>query len=141
MEAALESGFGAHLEVNLIDIAPVGEPWPTLEGFFNSERPRAAQLAIAVNDGLRKKLRLQGGWSVHSLRGVIERYGNASLFGCYLDVCRWKLEQMGARQDYRMTHWTGYYCGAKNEMTHYAAVLERRVAKKRKAKNALELRI
>ncbi len=125
-ETAIEDGAGAHLAVNLVDVDPYGEPWPVLDAFFASERPRPAVLGIAVNDGLRQKLRLQGGWSVRSLRQAVEKWGNAQMFERYLEVCRWKLEQLAARQDYRLTHWTAYHCGHDDDMTHYAAVLERR---------------
>jgi hypothetical protein len=132
-ERAIEEGAGAHLAVNLVDVDPYGEPWPALEAFFSSERPRVERLGIAVNDGLRQKLRLQGGWAVRSLRQAVEKWGNAQLFERYLEVCRWKLEQLGARQDYRLTHWTAYHCGHDDDMTHYAAVLERRSARAKRA--------
>lgn len=141
VEPALESGLAAHLDVNLIDVDPYGEPWPTLEAFFTSERPRTQILGIAVNDGLRQKLRLQGGWAVRSMRQAVERWGNAQLYEKYLEVCRWKIEQLAALQRYRVTHWTGYHCGAGDDMTHYAAVLARpvprakpRPSKKKKGK-------
>lgn len=124
MEPALSDGACSHLEVGLLDVDPYGEPWPTIEAFMTSDRPRARRVGIAVNDGLRQKLRLQGGWSVKSMRQAVEKFGNAMLFEKYLDVARWKLEKLAALQDYAITHWTGYYCGFQNDMTHYAAVLE-----------------
>lgn len=126
VEPALAEGAGAHLAVSLLDVDPYGEPWPTIEAFFTSERPRAPVVGIAVNDGLRQKLRLQGGWAVHSMRQAVEKWGNAMLHTRYLEVCRWKVEQLAALQDYRLTHWTAYHCGALDDMTHYAAVLDRR---------------
>lgn len=131
VEPALENGAAAHLPVNLIDCDPYGEPWPALEAFFASDRPRVERLGIAVNDGLRQKLRLQGGWSVHSMRQAVEKWGNVQLCEKYLQVCRWKLEQLGQRQDYRLTHWTGYHCGHNEDMTHYAAIFERRAPRPR----------
>lgn len=135
MEPALSEGAAAHLAVQLLDVDPYGEPWPTIEAFMTSDRPREPVMGIAVNDGLRQKLRLQGGWSVKSMRTAVEKFGNAALFDRYLDVAKWKLEQLGALQDYKLTHWTGYYCGFNNDMTHYAAVLERRTpARRRRSK-------
>lgn len=127
-EASLEVGIGGHLLVNFLDVDPFGEPWPTIEAFFNSERPRAQTLALAVNDGLRQKLRLQAGWHVRSMRQAIEKWGNAGLFDRYTEVCRWKVEQIAARQDYALTHWAAYYCGDQGDMTHYGAILERKKA-------------
>lgn len=125
-EASLEVGIGAHLLVNFLDVDPFGECWPTLDAFFNSERPRADVLAVAVNDGLRQKLRLQAGWHVRSMRQAIEKWGNAGIFERYLQVCEWKLQQIAARQQYALTHWTGYYCGDQGDMTHFGAILERK---------------
>lgn len=124
-DVMLAEGAGNHLPVSLLDVDPYGEPWPTIEAFFRSERPRVPRLGIAVNDGLRQKLRLQGGWSVHSMRQAVERWGNAALHEKYLEVAKWKMEQLGALQGYELTGWTGYYCGYNDDMTHYAAVLER----------------
>lgn len=132
-EPAIEDGLGSHLPCNFLDVDPYGEPWPAIDAFFQSERPRPEQLAIAVNDGLRQKLRLQGGWSVRSMRQAVERFGNAKLHGQYLEVCRWKLEGMARRMDYELTHWTGYHCGANDDMTHYAAIFERRPTARKKA--------
>ena len=124
VEPALEAGIGGHVCVGLLDVDPYGEPWPTLDAFFRSSRPRASVLGVAVNDGLRQKLRLKGGWHVGSMRQAVEKWGNGPLHDRYLEVCRWKLEQLAALQRYRVTHWTGYYCGFGDDMTHYAAVLE-----------------
>jgi len=135
-ETALDQGAAAHLQINLVDVDPYGEPWPTLQAFFSSDRPRAPRIGIAVNDGLRQKLRLQGGWAVHSMRQAVEKWGNANLNARYIEVCRWKLEQLASRQDYRLSHWTGYHCGDKGDMTHYAAIFERarrRVSSRRAA--------
>jgi hypothetical protein len=124
-EWAIGEGAAAHLPVTLLDVDPYGEPWPVLEAFFSSERERTDFLAVVVNDGLRQKIGLTGGWDVQSMRRAVERWGNAGVNEHYLEVCRWKLEQVAARQRYRITHWTGYHCGDKDDMTHYAAVLER----------------
>lgn len=133
-EDALAMGCGDHLSVDLLDVDPYGEPWPTLDAFFSSDRPRVERLGVVVNDGLRQKLRLAGGWSVRSMRQAVERWGNAAIYEKYLDVARWKIEQIAARQHYTVSHWTGYHCGNKQDMTHYAAVLERRAPAKPAAK-------
>lgn len=125
-EASIEAGVGAHLTVNFLDVDPFGESWPVLEAFFSSERPRADVMAIAVNDGLRQKLRLQAGWHVRSMRQAIEKWGNAGLFDRYTEVCEWKLRQIVARQGYAITHWAAYYCGEQGDMTHFGAMLERK---------------
>lgn len=131
---ALGEGAGSNLTVELLDVDPYGEPWPTIEAFFASDRPRAPRLGVVVCDGLRAKLLLNAGWHVRSMRDALDRYGNAHLHEHYLEIAKGKLEEYSARAGYRLTHWTGYYCGNREEITHYAAILERgRVRAKRAA--------
>lgn len=122
---ALASGVGAHLPVNFLDLDPYGEPWPAIAAFFSSARPFAPRLALVVNDGLRQKLRMNGGWHVASLERAVARRGNAALYRDYLDVCRELVAEQAAKAGYAIKRWAGYYCGAHQNMTHYAAVLER----------------
>lgn len=121
----LAAGAGAHLACNLIDIDPYGEPWPTLEAYFSSTRPFPPQLAIAVNDGMRTKLRLGGGYEIKSLLPAVREFGNSVMYVEYIRVARWNLTRLAAEAGYGLTDWTGYYCGRNGAMTHYAAVLER----------------
>jgi hypothetical protein len=130
-EPSLAEGAAAHLPISMLDVDPYGEPWPTIEAFFASERERGPVLVLAVNDGLRQKLRLQGAWHVASMRQAVERWGNGPMHAKYLEVCRWKLEQLAAMQRYRVSHWTGYHCGFNDDMTHYGAVLVRERGPKR----------
>jgi hypothetical protein len=124
-ECALTAGVAGVWPVSFLDCDPYGSPWEVLEAFFQSERERSDRLAVAVNDGLRQKLRLGGGWNVHCLREMVERYGNERMHDEYTEVCREMLANMAAVQGYAITHWTAYYCGASDQMTHYGAVLER----------------
>ncbi len=121
---ALGADAGGHLEINVLDVDPYGEPWPVLTAFFTSDRPRAQQMAVVVNDGLRQKVKMGGGWSTGSLKAVVSRYGNDKLYANYLDVCRELLEESVSQAGYGLTHWGGYYCGYAKQMTHYAALLE-----------------
>lgn len=124
-ETALADGAGGHLEVNYLDLDPYGEPWPTLDAFFGSRRPFPPKLAIVVNDGLRQKLRMNGGWTVASLQAVVQRIGNNGLYQQYLEICREMLSEKAGRAGYELRKWTGYYCGHAEQMTHYAAVFEK----------------
>lgn len=121
--AAMSAGAGAHLAVSVLDVDPYGDPWPVIRAFFTSERPRVARLGLAVNDGLRQKVRLGGAWSTESLRGVVGRFGN-DLYGRYLDVCQHLVREHAETAGYTLRRFGGYYCGAMQNMTHYAAVLE-----------------
>ena len=123
-EIALADGVGAHLEANVLDCDPYGEPWPVIEAFFSTSRPFARRMVLVVNDGLRHKTKLSGGWNVHSMQPAVEHFGNV-LGKKYLEVCEWMVRRISARVGYRVTKWTGYYCGKKKAMTHYAALLER----------------
>jgi len=120
--SAVSDGIGAHLPVNFVDCDPYGDPWSTISAFFQSERPRVEQLIIVVNDGLRQKLNISGGWSVKSLRDAVEIFGN-DLQASYLQVCRWQMERIAAQADYTVSRFVGYYCGFNDQMTHYGAVL------------------
>ena len=57
---ALAYGAGGHLQVTVLDLDPYGEPWPAMEAFFASDRPRPDVLWVVVNDGLRAACRGQG---------------------------------------------------------------------------------
>lgn len=120
---ALAEGLGSHLPVNLIDLD--GECWPTLAAFLDSERELPQRLGIAVNDGLRQKLRLQGGWHVKSMHEACRHFGNLAMHARYLDICRWNVERLAGAHGYRLALWAGYHCGAGDDMTHFAAVLDR----------------
>jgi hypothetical protein len=82
-------------------------------------------MLVVVNDGLRQKLKMNGGWTVKSLRDLVERYGNDALYDNYLEFCQLLLEEITAQRGYRLCRWAGYYTGHAQQMTHYAAVLER----------------
>lgn len=124
-EAALLAGVGAHLPVNFLDCDPYGEPWPVLDAFFLSKRPFPETLAVVVNDGLRQKLKMNGGWNVASLEEVVSKYGNAALYKNYLEICREMLQEKASQQGYKLTRWKSYYCGYMEQMSHYAALFSR----------------
>jgi hypothetical protein len=123
--AAIRDGAGSHLPVNFLDLDPYGEPWPTLDAFFQGHKPKVPRLVIVVNDGLRQKLQAGGGWEVHSLAEVVAERGNCGLFQEYLSICKLLVQKKAAQAGYRLRRWNGYHCGRQGHMTHYAAVLER----------------
>jgi hypothetical protein len=124
-ERAIRAGVGSHLAVNFLDLDPYGQPWEVMDAFFESERPRSSRLVLVANDGLRQKLAMNAGWAVQSLRSITERRGNAALYRDYLAVCRELVAEKAAKVGYDLRRWTGYYCGDKQALTHYAAVLAR----------------
>jgi len=120
---ALAVGAGAHLEVNVLDLDPYGEPWPTIAAFFGTDRPRANRLWVVVNDGLRQKVGMGGAGKVGSLQKMVQRYGN-NLHDIYLDICRELLAEHAKAAGYALRRFRGYYTGHAQQMTHYAALLE-----------------
>lgn len=122
---AIADGVGAHLKVNYVDVDPYGEPWPVFDALFGGKASLAMKVAVVVNDGLRQKLKLNGGWSTNSMREAVSRWGNENLHDQYLEICRWLLEKKAAQLGYKLSRWTGYYCGHAKQMTHYAATLRR----------------
>lgn len=119
--ASLAGGAGGHLRVNVLDVDPYGECWPVLKAFFESDRPRSERLFVAVNDGLRQKIK-SGAWSVKSMVGMVQKYGN-SLCGRYLQVCEELLAHHAKAAGYELELFHGYYCGASKAMTHFVAHL------------------
>jgi hypothetical protein len=122
-EHAIKGGAGAHLEVNLLDVDPYGDPWLVIDAFFRSERPRPERMVVVVNDGLRQKLRMKNGWDTHSLLGMVDRHGNDALYDDYLDICRDLIGEKAALANYSLDSFTGYHCGSAKQMTHYLALL------------------
>lgn len=122
---ALAAGIGRHLPVNFVDLDPYGEPWPAVDALFASERPWPDKLVMVVTDGLRQKLKMNGGWAVGSMARFVRKYGNAAMYDNYLEICQERLSEAAAKQGYSLRRWTGYYCGYLDQMTHYAAVMQR----------------
>lgn len=121
---ALNAGVGGDMPINFLDLDPYGEPHPILEAYFNPSANRVfpQELIIVVNDGFRQRLQMQTGWSVHSMRDIVGKYGN-DLYRVYLEVCRELLEEKAGKVGYTLTRFHGYYCGKFQNMTHYAGVL------------------
>ena len=111
--------------MNLLDLDPYGESWPVIDAFLRSEREFPPRLVIVANDGLRKSLKMAGGWHSKSLTDVCAKYGNAYLYQHYLAVAQEMLSEMAAPLGYKMTRWTGYYCGHMGTMSHYCGVFDR----------------
>lgn len=123
--SALSDGVGSHLTVNFLDVGPYGDPWPVIDAFLKSDRNLPATLAIAVNDGLRQKLKMNGGWDVKSMADAVSTYGSSNTYKRYLEICQDMMKEKTSHLGYKMTRWAGYYCGHLDQMTHYAAVLVR----------------
>jgi len=125
-EKAIAAGAVDEWPFNFIDLDPYGEPWPALDAIFSRhDRDWPAVLAVAVHDALRSRTEKVGGWSTASLVAMVDRYGNAAIYANYLDVCQEMLAEKAAQVGYTLSRWTGYYCGHANQMTHYAAILQR----------------
>jgi hypothetical protein len=123
--AALSEGVGSHLCIDLLDVDPWGDSWPTIKAFFSSARPFAERMVVVVNCGLRQKLRINGAWLTGSMRSMVEKYGN-DLHPVYLDlVCPELLSEYAGRVGYFLDDFLGYYCGASLQITHFLAVLQK----------------
>ena len=122
---ALRAGIGTHLPINFVDIDPYGSPWPVVDALFQGQRVWPEQLVVVVNDGLRQKAQRGGAWDTADLEGAVQRYGNESVYARYLEIAQGMFADKAAQAEYRLSRWTGYYCGYGQQMTHYAAVLTR----------------
>lgn len=121
---AIAGGVGNHLPVNVLDVDPYGDPWPTITAFFASDRPRPNLLAVVVNDGLRQKVRQGGSWDTATLAPMVRQYGN-DLHGIYLEICQELMIEKAGQAGYALARWAAYYCGHAKQMSHYLAILER----------------
>lgn len=108
--SAIEAGFGRMLPVNFIDIDPYGAAWPFIGAFLDSAGAKPDVLAFAINDGLRQKLRLTGGWDVAIAQDAVMKYGN-KLAGVFLEASRDFIEKKAAKAGYGLDRFWGYYCG------------------------------
>lgn len=128
VDAALRRGLGRHLMVNVLDVDCDSNPWPTIEAFFDSDRPRPNQLAVVVSDRLRPRLRRNGAYSIPSMLPALERYrDSAAIDEHYIEVCQWNLARLAEPHGYTLEQWTAYHCDRRDDATHFAAVLCRRV--------------
>lgn len=119
---AIQAGFGSHLPVNFFDVDPYGSAWPIVEAILKFAKVQT--VGIAVNDGLRQKVQLTGGWDVECLQNAVRKYGNR-LFDIYLDVCGEMMQEKAAQAGYSLSRFWGHYAGHNGGMTHYAAILSR----------------
>jgi len=121
-EAAIADGVGSHLAVNLLDLDPYGDPWPIIDAFFQSDRPRPARLIVVVNDGLRHRVNMNLSWCTATLQPMVSKYGNV-IYPIYLEICRELMTEKSAQAGYKLMRFAGYYTGHEKQMTHYLAVL------------------
>lgn len=124
---SLAQGAASHLAINFVDCDPYGGAWPALEAFFTSDRPWPDRLVLAVNDGLRRELKMKSGWRWSFLERYVQTYGNDGCYRRYLEICRAHVEFLAAGRAYLLTKWAAYHCGHGENMTHFAAVLDRQV--------------
>src|SRR5579862_4307720 len=117
---SLRNGVGAHLAVNLLDVDPYGDPWPVFDAFFDSERPRAPVLWVAVNDGLGRWIRGGHAWKSPSLKTVVAKHGN-DLYGKYLEIAKELLAEKALTVGYRVTSYAAYWVFGKGDKSHYSA--------------------
>ena len=122
---AIAERVGGHLPINFLDLDPYGSPWEIVNAFFDSWQVFPGRLAVAVNDGLRQKLKMQGAWSVGALEEMVARFGNQAFYANYKEICQTMLQEKAAQVGYRLTKWAAYYCGHAKQMTHYGAVLDK----------------
>lgn len=122
-EAMLGAGLFRTSTVEVLDVDPFGEPWPTIEGFFKARRLLAPRMVLAVNDGLRQNARVKGAWKVGSTKKAAAQWGNDKVRAHYLEFCQQKLGEIVGAAGYGIAWWHGYYTGNLDDMTHYGAML------------------
>lgn len=121
---ALAAGVGFQFNPNFFDLDPYGQCWPAIDGIFAGLKVKPPRLVFVVNDGLRQKVRVQESWTMGTLEEMVLKYGNDRLHKMYLQICQELLDEKARAAGYAVKRWTGYYCGDKHDMTHFAAVLD-----------------
>lgn len=119
---ALRDGLAAEVPFSFIDLDPYGEPWPTIEAFLSHRRSVAPRFAFAVNDGLRQKIKITGGWDVGSLVAACECFGSG-FYRNYLEVAEWNLRRLCHAAGVEVAEFRGFYGGFLGQMSHYYAVV------------------
>lgn len=121
----LKGGVGAHLTVNLLDVDPYGDPWPAVDAFFASERPRAKALWVVITDNLLDMCRDGRAWDTPSLKGIVADYGN-DLMPIYADVVgRELIQRKAAQAGYNLDRYVGIRSGHSKRTALLAAQLVR----------------
>jgi len=121
----LALGIGKVLPVTLLDVDPYGDPWPSLQAFFGSERAFQPYMQVCVNDGLMKLMRLAGAYGCGSLAEECVKYGSDGVRSHYHEVCRGKLARIVGGAGYRLDTWVIRSAGRNGTLTHYASGLVR----------------
>ena len=124
-EKSIKDGVCDGVNLNFFDIDPYGSPWEVIDTILNSKIKLQKKIVFCVNDGLRKKIQLGGGWVVGCLKEEVNKYGNAEMHKNYLKICKEMMIKKAGDVGLNVTSWNGYYCGHAQSMTHYAAILER----------------
>jgi hypothetical protein len=123
---AIADGFGFHDRPNFFDIDPYGDPWLIVDAILRNSHKLPDRFAIVINDGNRVKIRSNTAWTQNSLMGMVSQFGNANIYKKYLECCYWNMTVKISAMGYNIEHWTGYYCGTMDNMTHYSAVCVKR---------------
>jgi hypothetical protein len=122
---AINAGVCGETVFNMIDIDPYGQCWPVIDAVFGQGVKMADRTAIVVNCGLRQNLKMGTAWNAKSMQWAVTKYGNAHVYGQYLDICREAMENKAAQAGYSLRRWAGYHCGVGGNMTHFLAVIEK----------------
>lgn len=126
-EAALAAGLAKETAFDIIDLDPYGQPFNVLAALAIPGRVFPDRWSLVVNDGLRQKVALNGGWDVRSLQTAIGRHGS-NLYPIYLQVARECVAEFADKIGFDLVGWTGYYTGKGNMMSHYWGIMQRRGA-------------
>jgi len=120
--AGIRHGLTFGDKFSFIDLDPYGNPWESLNAVFEEGLFRDS-CVVAVNDGMRIKLRVNGGRDVKSVRPMWKKFGG--LHDCYLQACRWQINKKAANAGFDVDRFTGIYGGHNDQMTHYLFKLNR----------------
>lgn len=122
---AISKGVGFHVEPNFFDIDPYGEPWPVIFSIFENSHRIPDKWCMVVNDGLRQKLQMGGGWSVKSMKDEAKVFGSSNMAKNYHMIVEEKISNLCEMNGFDVKKWAIHYSGRGKQMTHYAGVFMR----------------
>jgi len=125
---AMAAGIGFHLRPNFLDFDPYGSPWPAIRAAFTQKNNLDDFVGVVVNDGLRRFAMLGRAWKSIDLAEYAKKLGNQGVHKQWFAVVRDIFNCVVGDAGFSVREWAIKSAGAGGQMTHYAAIIERKKA-------------
>jgi hypothetical protein len=125
---AMAAGIGFHFRPNFLDFDPYGSPWPAIRAAFAQGDKLDARVGVVVNDGLRRFAMLGRAWKSVDLAEYAKKLGNQGVHKQWVSVVRDIFDRVVWEAGFSVREWAIRSAGVGGQMTHYAAIIERKKA-------------